>query len=204
MLHDENYKRLFAARLPAPAPGGDRGLLQPGEALARVRQRRTAQAPRRHRLAPAPGPAPCVSAAAGVPGAGRSPTRNDWPRSVTGWYAATPPPSSSPASIPPRGPDVSGPSCPGGSERVVPAAPASPRLPLAETGSPGVGSVALHPDRCTVALPCSATRSNPSVAEPRRLATCRRIRLTHYRDFKLIHSSATHHDAVRPAPELGP
>ena len=32
----------------------------------------------------------------------RSPIRNGWPRSVTGWCAATPPPRSSPTSIPPH------------------------------------------------------------------------------------------------------
>ena len=36
----------------------------------------------------------------------RSPIRNGWPRSVTGWCAARPPPRSSPASIPPHHPDT--------------------------------------------------------------------------------------------------
>ena len=71
MLHDENYKRLFAsplmvrdvlrAYLPAHRLAAA-DLSSLGRALPRVRQRRTAHAPRRHRLASAPGPAPGVSA----------------------------------------------------------------------------------------------------------------------------------------------
>ena len=60
MLHDENYKRLFAsplmvqdvlrACLPAHRLAAA-DLSQLGQALRRVCQRRTAHAPRRHRLA---------------------------------------------------------------------------------------------------------------------------------------------------------
>ena len=72
----------------------------------------------------------------------RSPIRNVWPRSVTGWCAATPPLRSSPASIPLHQPDTRGPSC----LRAPPARDVAAELVDAEQVQVGAEKVPLRGD----------------------------------------------------------
>ena len=70
----------------------------------------------------------------------RSPIRNGWPRSATGWCAATPRPSSSPASTPPHQPDTRTPSYPltaGGLRQLPPIGRCSPSAAAAHRCAAG-------------------------------------------------------------------